>query len=83
MAWAAVKVRSSASLVPGRSCWASVTNRQSTTVSWAIRLVVAPEVRQQRPDRDQDPDVSPGLGSRLLFGHAVRLPVSIVKSVVV
>ena len=41
------------------------------------------QVRQQRPDRDQDPDVSPGLGSRLLFGHPARLPVSIVKSVVV
>jgi hypothetical protein len=71
-----VKVLSSAILVPGRSCWASVTNRQSTTVSWAIRLVVA-------PDGDQDPGVSPGVGSRLLFGHAARLPVSIVKSVVV
>jgi hypothetical protein len=41
------------------------------------------QVGQQRPDGDQDPDVSPGLGSRLLFGHADRLPVSIVKSVVV
>jgi len=41
------------------------------------------QVRQQRPDGDQDPDVSPGLGSRLLLGHPARLPVSIVKSVVV
>jgi len=41
------------------------------------------QVRQQRPDGDQDPDVSPGLGARLLFGHAARLPVSVVKSVLV
>jgi hypothetical protein len=30
-------------MVCGRSRCASVTNRQSTTVSWAIRLVMAPE----------------------------------------
>jgi hypothetical protein len=41
------------------------------------------QVRQQRPDGDQDPGVSPGLGSRLMFGHAARLPVSVVKSVLV
>ena len=43
LAWAAAKVRSRATRVRGRSCWASVTNRQSTTVSCAIRLVMAPE----------------------------------------
>jgi MFS family permease len=43
LAWAAAKVRSSAFLVAGRSCWASVMNRQSTTVNCAIRLVMAPD----------------------------------------
>jgi hypothetical protein len=43
LACAAVKVRSSASSVPGLSRCASVTNRQSITVSCAILLVMAPE----------------------------------------
>ena len=32
------------------------------------------EVRQQRPDGDQDPDVGALIRSCLVFGHAVRLP---------
>jgi len=41
------------------------------------------QVRQQRPDGDQDADVRSLIGACLLFGHAARLPVFSVKSVVV
>jgi hypothetical protein len=41
------------------------------------------EIRQQGPDGNQDPDVRPRIWARLMFGHPARLPVLIVKSLVV